>query len=1030
MRHSRCDSSTWITSFSVRRANVVLLITFGVILFGIYSVTRVKTELIPSIDFPAVSVITRYPDVGSTEVVDQVTIPIEQRLGTLGGLENLRSFTGEGVSVVVAEFAFGEDMDKREAEAIGEMQSLLLPEGAGRPQVVRASFNQVPIVQFSVSSDTMAAEDLERLIRGGLVPELATVNDVASVELFGGQERQVTVALDPDLLAEAGITAATVADYIANTNVSQPSGVVATEGTVVPVRTEFTIDSVEVLASIRIPTPDGADIALADLGTVEIGNAPTAGLVLTNGQRALGINVIKSENGNTVRVANEIVRIAERFERGHPGVSVEPIVDQSDFIEQSIGGLLREGGIGGFFAVLIVLVFLRSVRATLITAISIPLSILIALIVMNMQGLTVNVFTLGGLTIAVGRVIDDSIVVLENIVRHVHMGERPLTAIKNGTREVANAITSSTLTTVAVFLPIGLVGGIVGQLFFAFAVAVSVALLASLLVAVTIIPVLARYFVPREPREVAHDEASGFLQRMYTPVLEWALAHRWVTLGVAGALFAASMAAVPFLPTTFLPAGGEAQFQVSVTPPPGADPETVEQIVLEAGAIVEGLDGFEVYQANIGGVGGTFETLGAAFSGRGAGGARMVVRMKDGTDVDKVTKELRVLLQPLQDRTQSLVTVDSGGGAGPPGLNRVQIVLKGADPVAIGEASDARHFDAGGFGDLANLTSDVRRAGAEVAVHVDPARANAAGLSVAGVAREVQLLTSGRDIARINADGAPLVVHMQIGDGSRLEVDAIAGLRVGPPGSDVVLSDVATIDEQQAPVQVSRFDQTRAATVSADITADDTGGISGDVKTAVDALDLPEGVEIEYTGFFSQFSEGTTGLFLAIAVSMLLVYIIMVAFFSSLLDPFVILFSVPLALVGAVAALFITQRALGVPALVGVLMLVGVVVTNAIVFLDFVRQLREKGVPVHESLVRAGQTRVRPILMTALATMLGLFPLALGASEGAIVAGELATVVIGGMLTSTVLTLLVIPVVYSIKESLVVRFRGDETAST
>lgn len=1007
----------WLTTFSVRRASVVVLITIAIVLLGVYSTFRVKTELIPNIEFPAMTVVTRYPGAGPGDVAAQVTRPLEQIVAGLPGVKDLQSVSGEGVSVIVANFEFGEDMKRREGELATRLQGVPLPEGAGRPQVVRASFSQVPIVQLSVSSDTVTGAALETLVRERLVPRLSEVNGVASVEMSGGLIRQVSVALDPDQLRRFGLSAGAVARFITNTNVSSASGAVVTAERVQPVRTEYEFASVSDLAALQIAAPDGRSVRLDQIGTVQITPAPASGLVVTDGKRALGVNVFKSEGGNTVEAANSAISRARQFERDNPGVSVEPIVDQSDFIENSIQGLLREGLFGGLFAVIIVFVFLGSVRATLVTAVSIPLSILIALIVMNLQGLTINIFTLGGLTIAVGRVIDDSIVVLENVVRHVQMGERVRTAVIRGVREVSTAITSSTLTAVAVFLPIALVGGLVGQLFLAFALAVTAALLASLLVAITIVPVLAGFFV--RPAEVhgRSEREAGWLQRWYTPVLEWSLDHRPATLGIAAALFFGSFGLLPFLPLTFLPDSGENVFQVSVTPPPGSSSEAVERTVLEIGSALEGLDGFERYQATIGQTGGTFATLGAAFSGRGSGGALVVVKLRDDANLDRAVERTRAAVGDIQQRTGSFIAVDSQGG--PPGLGDVQIILRGSDPVAIRSASDQVVKALDGHPDLANLTSDVARSTLETVVRVDPARAAALGVSVADVAREVRLLTSGTDVTRIVSGAETLDVHVGIAAGGS-GVD-IARLREYPIGTarSAPLGDIATLEVREGQAQVTRFDGAPAATIRASVTADNTQSVTSDVRGIVDDLELPPGVEVEYGGIFSQFSDSFQGLILAIAISIILVYIVMVAFFGSLVDPFVILLSLPLASVGALGALVVTQRSLGVPALIGVLMLVGIVVTNAIVLLDFVHQLRKRGMPLREALIHGGQTRVRPILMTALATILGLVPLSLGFTKGAIVAAELATVVIGGLLTSTLLTLVVIPVLYSLTE----RFR-------
>jgi HAE1 family hydrophobic/amphiphilic exporter-1 len=701
-------------------------------------------------------------------------------------------------------------------------------------------------------------------------------------------------------------------------------------------------------------------------------------------------------------------------------ISITVVQDLSNFILESQDGLLHEGGLGALFAILTIFLFLFSLRSTLVAAISIPLSVLAALVLMQVAGVSLNVMTLGGLAVAVGRVVDDAIVVLENIYRHRAMGEDRLTAAIQGPKEVAKAITASTLTTVAVFLPIGFVGGLVSQLFLPFALTVTFALLASLICALTVVPVLAYLFINKVPTNVDEDgePKNSFWIRLYTPLITGVLRNRWTKLGVIGVsavLFFASLALVGGLPTQFINTGSEKVLAIKLIPPAGASSEAVLAQATQAETILLAQPGVEIVQTSVPGEGDTgFGTIIAALNGQPANSATLTVRLSDETDLDEATAQLTEALDPVKTDGYDTSVAQLAGFSS----NGLNIIVSGSDPAQVAVATATVMDSISSRTDLANLSSDLATATPEIQVIVDPNKAAAVGSTAAQIAGEVRALLTSTRVSNVTLDPegtAALIVRTD--PSVTTSVEELGSALVGTVRR-VPLNTVATVEQVDVQGSITRIDGAPAAQITAEITSPDTGAVSAEIGDQIDQLTadgaIPAGVDVKLAGVTQQQTEAFSGLFTAMAVAILLVYVMLVIAFNSLVTPFVILLTLPLATIGAFPALALTGRPIGVSALIGFLMLIGIVVTNAIVLLDLVERLRAEGVPMKRALIEGGRTRVRPILMTAFATILALIPLAAGFNQGSIIAAELGTVVIGGLFSSTLLTLLVIPVVYSL----------------
>jgi HAE1 family hydrophobic/amphiphilic exporter-1 len=1038
------DWITGITRVALGRPAVVFLITFLVIVAGVFAVFRLKTELFPDIDFPVVTVATSYPGASPDAILEDVTIPVENAVAGIGELRELESISTENLSVVTAEFDYGTDMEKMEQEIAAEVSNVVLPSGASQPSVDRIDLSDFPIIFFSLLGDRDISE-LETIARRDVLPVVKGVDGVAQVSIEGAAAQQVRVTLDPQQLSEYGLTTDQVVTALEENNVSRPSGIIDSEGRVLPVRTTSRYTSLEDIENLAVASSEAASpVLVGDIGQVEMATDPFASISRTNGDPSLAISVVKETDANTVEVANNVQDKVNQIALP-PGVEIVTLFDQSEFIEESIAALLREGSLGFLFAVIIIYLFLTGVRTTLVTAVSIPLSIIIALIVLAWQGMTLNIITMAGLTVAIGRVVDDSIVVLENIYRHTRAGERLSEAAYAATREVGTAVFASTLTTVAVFLPLALAGGLVGEIFLSFALTITIALLASLLVALTVVPVLARYLIQVAPGEGGHprwlgrllpfspkqphpspgvgEERETWLQRLYTPVLRWALAHRLATLTAGVVLFVGSFALLPFIGISFLPGGGGDTIQASVELSPGTSLATTEAKAQEIEKLLSQAEGLDTYDLIIGqpdpsGVTGSMQlSFGRVPT---SGTISMYLTYSDGVDMDEAVDWLRDGLNALPGEKEVSVQQMSGAAQ----TDQVDITISADSLEDLQAANDQLLPNLKDVEDLTNVSSDLVSARPEIEVQVDSQKASAYGLSAEDVSQRVKDALFGQKTTEAQLDGRTTDVYVQVAYDSGGADGGVLALPLAPGGTPT-LGDVATVEEAERPVQVSRVDQRRAATIYGIITSDDLRAVSGKVDDAIGQVEKAPGVEIEKGGIFEEQAEAFGSLYMVLAVAVIVVYIVMVASLGSLVNPLIIMASLPFATIGSFFALFITQREIGLPAMIGFLMLIGIVVTNAIVLITFVEQQRARGLPTHEALIHSGRARARPILMTAVATIFALIPLSLGLNEGVLIAAELGTVVIGGLFTSTILTLLVIPVVYSLVDDWRSRLRGQ-----
>ncbi len=1013
-----------ITRLALKLGGVAFLavaILFG---GGVLAATQLQQDLLPDISFPAFIVITAYPGASPGVVDEQVTVPVVNSMAGINGVDTVQSTSSQGASLVIVLFKDGIDSKavRQDVTAALDKVKPLLPQQALTPSVQTFSTNDIPILSYAVSADQPLG-DLAGELRAQALPKLKGLAGVSSVVISGAPTDEVQVILDPVKLGTHGVSLAQVASALQAASTVQSIGGLRQGDTTIPLQVAGSLTSLDQIGGIVVtptavpgarPSPP---VAINQLGTVQQVSVPADTITRTNGKPSIGLQVLKAPDGNTVTVANEVKNaLPDIRSRIGNGVHFASISDQATPISDAIATILREGLLGAVFAVFVIFLFLRSARATVVAAVSIPLSLMVALLVLWWQGITLNILTLGGMMVAIGRVVDDAIVVLENISRHVSEGEPPLVAAYTGAREIITAVSSSTLTTIAVFLPIAFLTGIAGSFFRPFALTVVVALAASLVVAVTIVPLLASRLLPPSRAEGAERRLQyNFIQRVYVPVIRWATGHRLLALVATGAFFIGSLALLPLVRVNLLDQSSSPNFPVAITMPANSTLVQTNTETQKVEDLMKGIPGISAYQAVVGGQADPFAPPGTV-------------------PADPTLATVLVLVDPgAYDKAISGVQRAVKGYGGPAKIqvgqaqsssnassSQMQVDVRAANPDDLQAATTAVLSALSKVSGLSEVKSNL--ASSKPTFQLVPTdKLGPSGLNILQLAGFIAEEINGRVAAQVNLPQGTMNVRVELPPGVADNAPALAALPVPTASGVVPLGSLVTLELVNGPQAVNRVNGDRDATITGTITGNNTRAVQSDVTSALASVSLPAGASISTGGVFQQLSTVLTQFALALAAAIALVYMIMVATFRSLLKPLVLLVAIPFAASGAIIALVVTGTSLSLPGLIGILMLTGVVVTNAIVLLDLVEQYRDRGLNLNDALIEGGRHRLRPILMTAFATMLALVPLAVsGNSGGAFISAPLAIVVIGGLFTSTFLTLVLVPVLYS----LTARFSG------
>lgn len=994
-------------SFAVRRPVMMLMLMSVVFLLGAISLDRLCLELLPRFQPPVLAVYTAWGDSSPQEVAAMITQPLEGAVATVSGMKSLTSVSAEGASVIICEFQWGCNLDAARDDIKERLGFVPLPDDAQQPLVLRYDPTSMPGLRISVSGD-VSRERLEEIVSDILVPDIEGVAGVAAVDVAGLQSREVRVLLDQGAMERFGLNQLAVVQAIQAGNVVAPAGTVINDDLEANVRVLGQVEDADALKNIILGAGPKGFLTLGQVAEIEDGWQEPSSIVRTNGHPAVVLAVRKEGDANLVQVNRAVLERIEKLEGQLDDVELVVTMNQAKYIEDSIASIGENLLVGAGLAILVILVFLQSPLSTLIIAVSIPFSVLATLVLMEFSGLTLNIMSLGGLALGVGMMVDNSIVVIENIYRHLQSGLPAAEAAARGTNEVSAAIAGSTLTTVAVFLPVVYVGGITGELFRELAWTVSFALLASLLVAVTVIPMLASRILPLGKLKDALKPKSA--RGRYARTVAWALKRRWLVLAAAGAMVAFSLLPLGSLGREFLPILDEGSFSINIILPVGTPLETTAQAAEAIENLLDGHEDVAICSTRVGGSEG-----GQDMVQRGKNSAAIDVRLvpagerKQSTEaimawVRREIEGLVPLNAAVSVQRQDIISTLAGSGS-------LVVNVQGKSLTRVRELAEELAGKLKGLPELAEVTSSLDDQLPEQQVVIQREQAAMAGLVPAQIAAQVGAAKSGQIATRLNMSGNHVNVRVQC-TGLDTE-EALGGLLLtAGNGGMVPLRTVADIVPGSGPMTLHRLNQQVTVQISAIIREGDLGSVGNRVRKLVEEMDWPQGYSASIGGANQLMLEGFDSLYMALALAVVLVYMLMAALFESLLHPLVIIFTLPLAAVGAVLALYFSGYALGITALIGIIMLAGIVVNNAIVMVDAINQLRARGMALREAIITGASQRLRPILMTAFTTIIAMLPLALGVGEGAELQAPLAAAVLGGLLSSTLLTLLVIPVIY------------------
>lgn len=1035
-----------ITSFSVNNKFAVWLMTIILTAAGLFAGLTMKLETLPDITTPTVSVTTIYPGASPEQVLEEVSTVLEERLQSLNGVEQVRSSSFQNASNIQIDYDFSTDMDEAEQQVKDALSNVELPESAQEPQVSRLSFDAFPVIGAAISDESLDLAELTKLVEEEVQPALEGVEGAQTVQIAGQEIRRVELQFDQEALAEYNLTEDTVKQLIQANDARIALGLYELGDTEQAVVIDGKSETLEAFRDIQIPyspaqstpttpsaptelppgqTPDVPTevptetpsalppnvpttvptVALSELATIEDKGIEES-ISRSNGERSIGVQVTKTQDANTVDVVNAVKEVLSDFEAEYDTANVSITLDQGQPIEESVETMLSKALLGGLFAILIILVFLRNFRSTIIAVISIPLSLLMALIVLKQLDITLNIMTLGAMTVAIGRVVDDSIVVIENIYRRLTRSNEPLRGkelIIAATKEVFIPIASSTIVTIAVFLPLGFVTGFVGELFLPFALTVVFALLASLLVAITVVPMMADSFFKNRDK-LKPEEGPGKLAEWYRGVLNWSLNHKLVVFGLATALLIGSFALVPAIGVNFLNQDSEKTLFVTFDPEPG---QTLEDSIAAAEVAEEY---FMEEQPNATDVQFTVGGENPLNPGNNKQGIFIVQYDPDTEDFADVKLADIEKLNELASNGEWKEQDFSGGGATSGVTYNVYANsledLEAIVPTFIETIEEETDY-------VRQATSDLRESYVQYTFNVDQQAAAEAGVSAGQIAQVIsQFQAPESPLASVTVDDKQLDVVIPNEQVTYDSVDDLQAQEITTPFGPRPISDFIEIEEGTTPDTLVERDGKLLAQVSVELSTDKATEASAAIEERVSEIELPSGVSYDVGGVTEQIQESFTQLGLAMLAAIAIVYLVLVITFGGALTPFVVLFSLPYAIIGGLVALLITGETISVSALIGALMLIGIVVTNAIVLIDRVIHKEEAGLSTREALLEAAGTRLRPILMTALATIGALAPLALGLEGGALISKGLGVTVIGGLTSSTLLTLLIVPIVY------------------
>lgn len=995
-----------IINFSIKNKLAIWIVTIFITVFGLYSANNMKMEQLPNINEPIVNIQTIYPGASPEEILKKVTEPVEQQVLNLEGVKNVISSSLQDASSIQVEYGFDKDLEEAEREIENSIKGLALPEAAQTPEVARLNFNDLPILVLSVTDSKESVEQLGNMVQEKIKPEFEKVQGISKVNVIGNGKREVKVSFLTEKMEELQIQQQDVFSYLKSISGETPLGVkvVNQEEKILSINNE--INSISELEKIEIPTNSSmgneelegdSSIALKDIAEIKIVES-AASISRYNGKDSIGIQIHQGVNGDTVEIVDELKEKMDKLEETHASLTFSSVLNSGDPIKDSIKMMLSKALMGAAFAILIILLFLRDIKSTIIAVISIPLSLVIAVILLNQMDITLNLMTLGAMTVAIGRVVDDSIVVIENIYRKMRLSEKSWTGttlIKTATMEMFSPIMSSTIVTIAVFFPLGLIDGPVGELFYPFGLTIVFALLASLIVSITIVPMMAHMMLRN--KKASHTQKSK--GQTYHKILTWTLNHKVITFVMANVLLLGSLFLIPAVGVTFIPEDENNLLIVTYDPKAGDTRDEINNQVKQAENYLLGRKHIELVQSSQGGG----NPLNPADT------RQVLFFIKYKSSMNNFSKEQETITKALKDSSKG----EWGFQDTTSGNNQMNIFVYGEDFTTINETIEKIEQVLSKEKEVANIKSSSSIMLQKLIFQLNTDEMASRGI----LPNQIYEKLSGGiqdSLTTFKIDGEDIPVNVQLG--SSLETQQ-AYLEQKVPtilNEQVSIDEIVNIKEQQAPDSVSKRNGKQFGEITAVVKSEDVGSTITDIEDEINSMSFANGIEVDFGGVSDQINESFNQLLIAVLIAIMVVFFVLVVTFGGGLAPLAILFSLPYAIIGSLVGLLITNEPISISVMIGALMLIGIVVTNAIVLVDRIIQKEKEGVSLRESILEAGATRLRPILMTAFATVGALMPLVYtGESDGiGLISRGLGVTVIGGLISSTLLTLVLVPVVY------------------
>ncbi len=1012
--------------FSIRNPVFITMIMLALVVVGVIAYTSMPLDFFPDVSFPTMAVITVYPGAGPGEIETQVTKPIEEAMVTAPGVESVQSRSSEGYSVVIVSFGLDKDV-KRALQDVREKIANVrgeLPDDVLEPSVVAYDPSSLPILGISVASQQGAAagQNIRESVTSDVLPLLQRVDGVADATVTGGREREIQVLLDANQLKARHLAPQQVIQTIVAESWSIPGGSVQQAGQNLLLRTPGNFQTVEDVANLQIASPLGA-VRVGDVATVQDGWKKLDTYSRLDGQEAVVISVRKQSGTNTVQVADRVKKELAALGKARPDLNLVTVQDQSIFVRESFNDAIRELLVGALMASVVVFIFFRNLRNTLVTVAGLPIILLGTFGIMSALHMTLNIVSLMALSLSVGLIIDDAIVVRENIFRHMEMGKTPKQASSEGTAEVAMPVVAMSLTIVSVFLPIAFVGGLIGKFLNSFGLVVSIAVLISLVEALTFAPMLSAYLFKQQKNPKTAPEAHaasgiehtslGRIERAYLRSLGWTLRHRLVTLSIGIAILAASAYAATQLNQSFMPTVDQGSVNVALTLPPGT---ALANTDLKAREVETRL----LARADV-------KSVLATVGGRGAPeDATFTVNLKPGHSLEEFLATARSEMADVPGLSisgGSFTSMTAGGNSvmGKP----IQITLQ-----TIGDADTLNQFGLDlterlkQVPGLVDLDVSYQPGKPEVLLVVDRRKAADMGLNIATVGSTIRTLVEGSKVATFRGEGPEADIRVQLQETDRQKLDQVLDLQMPTPRGFVPLRQIAHMEEASGPTEINRLDRQASVIIGGESYGRVQADVVEDVDKVMQEIALPAGVSWEFSGELALQTDSFGAMGTAMLLAVLFVYMVLASQFGSFIQPLVIMLALPFAAIGGLLSLVIFKLPLDMTAMIGLILLMGLVTKNSILLVDLTNKMRrQRGMGIQQALSTAGPIRLRPIIMTTLALILGMLPVALGLGTGGGFRQPMAITVIGGLITSTILTLLFVPTAYSVVEGALGRYQ-------